>query len=49
MNLAYEYKKDNPMILAISKGKNGESYFYVKEREKAIKEILEGIVVISNR
>ena len=31
------------MILAISKGKNGESYFYVNEREKAIKEILEGI------
>lgn len=43
MELSYKYKKDNPMILAISKGKNGESYFYVNEREKAIKEILEGI------
>lgn len=43
MELSYKYKKDNPMIVAISKGKNGESYFYVNEREKAIKEILEGI------
>ena len=31
------------MILALAKGKNGESYFYVNEREKAIKEIKEGI------
>ncbi|MDU5111449.1 MAG: helix-turn-helix transcriptional regulator [Clostridium sp.] len=43
IELSYKYKKENPMILAISKGKNGESYFYAKEREKAIKETLEGI------
>ncbi|WP_291648860.1 transcriptional regulator [Clostridium sp.] len=43
IKLAYKYQKENPMILALAKGKNGESYFYVNEREKAIKEIKEGI------
>lgn len=43
IKLAYKYQKKNVMILALSKGKNGESYFYVNEREKAIKEIKEGI------
>lgn len=43
VKLAYEYQNENPMILALAKGKNGESYFYVNEREKAIKEIKEGI------
>lgn len=43
IKLAYEYQKENAMILALTKGKNGESYFYVNEREKAIKEIKEGI------
>ncbi|MGL5380294.1 transcriptional regulator [Clostridium sp.] len=40
---AFQYQKDNPVALAISKGKNGECYFYVNEREKAIEEIREGI------
>lgn len=43
IDLAYKYQKDNPMALAISKGKNGECYFYVGDREKAIEEILDGI------
>lgn len=43
IKLAYKYQKENVMILALAKGKNGESYFYVNEREKAIKEIKEGI------
>ncbi|MBS5884694.1 MAG: transcriptional regulator [Clostridium sp.] len=43
IKLAYKYQKENQMILALAKGKNGESYFYVNEREKAIKEIKEGI------
>lgn len=42
-DLAYKYQKDNVMALALSKGKNGECYFCVGEREKAIKEILDGI------
>ncbi|GAB6169400.1 helix-turn-helix transcriptional regulator [Clostridium carnis] len=40
---AYEYQKDNEMSLAISKGKNGECYFYVGDIEKGIKEIMEGV------
>ena len=43
MTLAYEYKKENPMILAIAKGKSGKSYFYVGNINKAIEEIKEGI------
>lgn len=43
MTLAYEYKKENPIILAIAKGKSGKSYFYVNDRDKAIEEIKEGI------
>ena len=42
-DLAYKYQKDNPIALAISKSKNGKCYFCVGEREKAIKEILDGI------
>ena len=42
-DLAYKYQKDNPMALAISKGENGESYFKIGDREKAIEEILDGI------
>ena len=44
-DLAYKYQKDNPMALAISKGKNGECYFCVGEKEKAIEEILDGIKI----
>lgn len=43
MALAYEYKKENPIVLAIAKGKSGKSYFYVNDRDKAIEEIKEGI------
>lgn len=43
MALSYEYKKENPIILAIAKGKSGKSYFYVDNRDKAIEEIKEGI------
>lgn len=43
INLSYEYKKEKVAVLAIAKGKTGESYFYVNNREKAIKEIMEGI------
>lgn len=43
MALAYEYKKENPIVLAIAKGKSGKSYFYVNDRNKAIEEIKEGI------
>lgn len=44
-DLAYKYQKDNPMAVAISKGKNGQCYFHVGEREKAIEEILGGVEV----
>ncbi|MDU5105441.1 MULTISPECIES: transcriptional regulator [unclassified Clostridium] len=43
INLAYKYKKEKLSVLAIAKGKTGESYFYVNNREKAIEEIMEGI------
>lgn len=43
IKLAYEYQKEDPMVLALAKGKNGESYFYVGDKDKAIKEIKEGI------
>ncbi|GAA0084292.1 helix-turn-helix transcriptional regulator [Clostridium sp. CTA-7] len=43
INMAYEYQKEDSMVMAIAKGKNSESYFYVNEREKAIQEIKEGI------
>lgn len=43
INLSYEYKKEKVAVLAIAKGKSGESYFYVNNREKAIQEIMEGI------
>ena len=43
MELAYKYKKENPIVLAIAKGKSGKSYFYANNRDKAIEEIKEGI------
>ncbi|MDV4149842.1 transcriptional regulator [Clostridium sp. AL.422] len=43
ISLAYDYKKEKATVLAIAKGKSGESYFYVNNREKAIQEIMEGI------
>ena len=43
INLAYEYKKQDVTVLAIAKGKSGESYFYINNRERAIEEIMEGI------
>lgn len=43
IKLAYEYQKEDPMVLALAKGKNSESYFYVGDKGKAIKEIKEGI------
>lgn len=42
---AYEYQKDNPIMLAISRGAYGEAYFAVGEEEKAIEEILAGIEI----
>lgn len=45
IKLTYEYKKDNLKQLAIFKSKNGESYFYIEDRERAIKEINEGIKI----
>lgn len=44
-DLAYEYQKDNPIALANSKWKNGECYFSVGDRKKAIEEILDGITI----
>ena len=43
INISYEYKKEKVAVLAIAKGKTGESYFYANNREKAIQEIMEGI------
>lgn len=43
LSLAYEHKKSDPITLAISKGKNAKSYFYVGNAERAIEEIKEGI------
>ena len=45
IKLTYEYKKDNLKQLAIFKSKSGESYFYIDNKEKAIKEITEGIEI----
>ena len=44
-DLAYKYQKDNPAALANSKWKNGECYFLVGDRKKAIEEILDGIII----
>ena len=44
-DLAYKYQKDNPTALANSKWKNGECYFLVGDRKKAIEEILDGIII----
>lgn len=43
IELSYEYKKEKVAVLAIAKGKSGESYFRINKREKAIQEIMEGI------
>lgn len=46
IELFYEYKNKSPITLAFAKIKNGESYFFIKEREKAIKEIQDGIKLV---
>ncbi|SFC27461.1 helix-turn-helix transcriptional regulator [Clostridium uliginosum] len=40
---AFQYQKHNPIISALSKGDYGKYYFEVNDKEKAIKEIEEGI------
>lgn len=40
---AYEYQKDNPVYLALSKGNYGECYFEIGEKEKAKAEFNEGL------
>lgn len=42
---AFEYQKDNPTNLALSKGDYGKYYFEVNDRDKAVKEIEEGIEI----
>lgn len=42
---AYECQKDNPIMLAISRGAYGEAFFEVGEEERAINEIYEGIEI----
>ncbi|OOM79191.1 helix-turn-helix transcriptional regulator [Clostridium sp. BL-8] len=42
---AFEYQKYNPILLALSHGNYGRYYFEVGEKEKAIKEIEEGIKI----
>lgn len=44
-NKAFEYQKYNPISLALSRGDYGRYYFEVGEKEKAIKEIEEGIKI----
>lgn len=45
IKLTYEHKKDNLKQLAIFKSTSGESYFYIDDKERAIKEINEGIEI----
>lgn len=45
MNEAYKYLGKYPMALAIAKRKNGKSFFYINEKEKAIEEIKKGIEI----
>ena len=40
---AYEYQKDNPVYLALSKGNYGECYFEIGEKKKAKTEFNEGL------
>ncbi|EHJ01817.1 Tetratricopeptide TPR_2 repeat-containing protein [Clostridium sp. DL-VIII] len=42
---AFEYQKYNPILLALSHGNYGRYYFEVGEKEKAIREIEEGIKI----
>lgn len=44
-NKAFEYQKHNPINLALSRGDYGKYYFQINDREKAIKEIEEGIKI----
>lgn len=43
INLSYSYKEDNLMNLAIAKGENGKCFFAINNKERALKEIKEGI------
>lgn len=43
VNLSYFYKRDNLMDLAIAKGENGKCFFAIKDKEKGLNEIKEGI------
>ena len=45
---AYDYQKFNPILLALSHGEYGKYYFEIGERDKAIKEIEEGIKIFPN-
>ena len=45
VKLTYEYKNDNLKQLAIFKSTSGESYFYIDNKERGIKEINEGIEI----
>ena len=40
---AFQCQKDNPILVATSKGDYGEAYFTAGNRKKAIEEIEEGI------
>lgn len=42
---AFECQKDNPIMLAISRGSYGEAYFAVGESDKAIEEVFGGIEI----
>lgn len=49
LELAYEYQKDDNIVLARSKQRNAESYFYINEIDKAIKEIEEAIELFPSK
>lgn len=42
---AFKCQKDNPILLAVSKGDYGEAYFDVGNKKKALEEIQEGISI----
>ncbi|MBU5455310.1 helix-turn-helix domain-containing protein [Caproiciproducens sp. MSJ-32] len=43
IKLSYSYKEGNKMALAIAKGENGKCFFAIKEQERGLREIKEGI------
>lgn len=45
---AYDYQKFNPISLALSHGEYGKYYFEIYERDKAVREIEEGIKIFPN-